>query len=840
MNAIAASCTGDPAPSLGRWQVALLGGAALLFWVTYPLALLPVGFVALMHDWRLSGNVLLAVASLLWLLTADRWPRRWLLATLGVYWAALAWGALRFPSAWEDSLVLLGYVSVPLAAASLARGGRLRLDGRWGTLTAALWAMQVCLGYWAWYFDQEVVGYPGNRNWMAAFLLGLWVWAAAWLEQRWRPSLPGTARRWALVLALTGGLTLPLLWQCQSRGAWLALTVLGLVGLGQWWRGWRRWLFLAVLLVAAVVALWTVLLLGREPLLRALEADVRVPLWGRTAALIADHPLGVGPGQFRRVFTPYRAASTYHRRQVAATVTIHPHNEFLDVAAQLGVAAGLAWLLLFWPVLRPRGEAGPELTCARITAGLYLVHSCLDQVYMMEPGSYLAWVCLGICWAPHLGEPRPRLGQRRFGRALLAGAALLLTGLGAWVLGRDALATWWTRGARLAESQDRAEPAIALYLRAAALVPDDPSLPYRAGRLLLYAANRPAEALTQLRRVARLDPDYAHLNRFLCRLALGERQGPAALAFAAREVQLYPFSPEAHQALFQCQVMQGRFDRLPGAESFLAFLYREWTGLGSYAEGDRARAQVAAWTRAVQAGDAQAALAGAKELTNSSFLEFLDPLLALRRGMLPGGWEQDLKAYTGADFAYWRFCAELRRLGPAAVTGPADLAALGAALRERVQLRAADLPGESPEESWRAGAAGPGNWAKLLVQALAVRQVPALLWHGPGGEVQGCVAAWPKGGIWTLALADNRSRELAPATLREWLGAGGGERARAWFHPREFLLKNHALAAIAGGPAEAPDGFLPQRIPLVAELRWFSLAGRADAKIGELLALLEP
>jgi len=138
-----------------------------------------------------------------------------------------------------------------------------------------------------------------------------------------------------------------------------------------WWQLPGLWRVITLIWMTLIPLTLLLLLIALYPdkVERAIKSDVRLPLWGRTTALIIDHDWttrnlwalahsqwspaalggdvsGVGAGNFQRTFTVYRANSHYHDRKVAAPKTIHPHNEALNVGAQLGWWPMLAWLAL--------------------------------------------------------------------------------------------------------------------------------------------------------------------------------------------------------------------------------------------------------------------------------------------------------------------------------------------------------------------------------------------------------------------------------------------------------------------------------------------------------------
>jgi O-antigen ligase len=136
-----------------------------------------------------------------------------------------------------------------------------------------------------------------------------------------------------------------------SRNAWLGLAAgaLGLVLTAQ-----RTLRIVAVL--ATVLAVGTIAMPGavaeRLQSVVNLEDQTlrdRVAMWRSGLAMIADHPLlGVGPGEVRAWYQHYR------RPEAVRPSTGHLHNSAVQIAAERGLPALVAWLWI-WVVFFREG-----------------------------------------------------------------------------------------------------------------------------------------------------------------------------------------------------------------------------------------------------------------------------------------------------------------------------------------------------------------------------------------------------------------------------------------------------------------------------------------------------
>ncbi len=185
--------------------------------------------------------------------------------------------------------------------------------------------------------------------------------------------------------------------------------------------GWKRRAPVAGLGVAAAAAF---LFLPTDPLIyrfgalaatEEISADTRVQVWEDTLKLIEDYPAaGVGLGGY---------TATIHRYQTAAPMqTIGmAHNDYMQLAAELGLPAFAALLLLAGWCLRCAVKAAADaeprrrylgLACLGALAALAL-HSLVDfNLYLPANAAALAWVAGLATILPSLPAPRPHRARR--------------------------------------------------------------------------------------------------------------------------------------------------------------------------------------------------------------------------------------------------------------------------------------------------------------------------------------------------------------------------------------------------------------------------------------------
>ena len=237
----------------------------------------------------------------------------------------------------------------------------------------------------------RVCGSFGNPNLFAIFLLLTLPFSlkAVFTEER------NAQKLIALGMFLAGSLCLVLTW---SRGAWLAwmLSVLLFLALCS-----RR--SFSVLIAGSVGAVGLLFYLPQTVVRRFQSigsltdssANYRIHTWRGVLRMLRAHPWGIGCGEkaFHRVFPIYAVSGT---EQV-----MHPHQIFLQVFAELGLAGGLLFAvvmgMLIGPIMRfcrntPEGAHRAEgVVLFAILAGMLLM-GFFDSLWYHNGLFWLFWV----------------------------------------------------------------------------------------------------------------------------------------------------------------------------------------------------------------------------------------------------------------------------------------------------------------------------------------------------------------------------------------------------------------------------------------------------------------
>ncbi len=796
--------------------------AGLLLLVVYPIAALPMARFSLEYDVSLPGMAIVGLLSIP-AIAVVRWrPTRWLGIVVSVFLLTLVIAVVSTSFSME-AVELMARVLVPLAVA----GAVCELPLAWRRymiwVLGIYWLTQVSSGFLSLARGYEVIGIAGNRNWMAALLLMTAPWAMATILDL----LSGLRRRRLAVTCSVVLVLVPTLWllaAASSRAAWLALGVLLFWFLWMIF-SWRLRILLGVLMSLIMVS---ILILHTDTVIRTMKDDVRLPIIGRTVAMMSDYDVltaaaeavmtrsltpfremrnvsGVGPGNYRRDFTPYRAQSTYGQRLNAAATTIHPHNELLNIGAQIGLLGALAWLALLWPVIQKPVWPSTFHGVAKVSALLVFTHGMFDMTLVQAPVSYAALIVLGICWTPHMRLPvhgEGKDGAWISSRAAVLALATVMVGLVVVVSVQDVRSDVLMRRTELLKRVGRNAEAAELYGRALEISNDIGAL-YRLGAMQVEYLEQPEAAIETLQKVVEQDPNYAHVHSLLAfAYLLRGKLGPA-LEHALRECQLYQYDAVAWQKYFSYLAAANERTGMVKVGERIDALYLEKALLRR--SKDDLREILERWQVAVADGAEEAAIAAAEEACLHLQITFLDPLFQFLAGdtALPSSFLYD--RFNTSDYAYWRqllFAMELLGALPETESPGEELQRLVQGFSRQLKIEPGIKEFRYLDQAWREEAVNPmsaycalsfvlrsrGWWMDIAVDA-------------QGQPVSGIARGF--GQVVECRLTDGSVRPLEPDQVKEI-----GQRHLSFFYFQEFFLKNRILGLLCRHALETfPIGF---------------------------------
>lgn len=264
--------------------------------------------------------------------------------------------------------------------------------------------------------------------------------------------------------------------------------------------------------------------------------DFRLKIQLDALDMIADHPwLGVGPGNFRYLFPPYRT-----RTATLQSCALHPESDWLWFLAEYGLPAGLLLLGSILLLLQKAGPGGNQEGWITRSAGLAALVAFAGHGFVDVAGHRFGTVW-PILMVAAFTFGRKREGEQnpagKFSIALfrVAGAALALAGcLWTWGVWTDQSwpATVHAARAKAEVGADwkagQTEPALQAAVRGLTVAPADAVLHFLHGKALLFFEDTEVEAEKEFKIQNTLEP-------FLVSVALDQ---------AAAWVEVTPDHPE--------------------------------------------------------------------------------------------------------------------------------------------------------------------------------------------------------------------------------------------------------------------------------------------------------
>ena len=337
------------------------------------------------------------------------------------------------------------WVPAGVIALSFAFLGLGLLGTRWVAKIPLLGAMTGGLpGGLAWLPEGET---SFNPNVIGGALLLVLPFSLSLLLTGWADK--SARRRWGWVAAegLVAVLCLGLLFLTQARGAWLGFAVslvallvlaggdLGRLGVGLLVVALPALALLSTAIgtpaaqgtvaapgtVAAQGAAWGLIQAGAGStrLLSTVTIGQRLEIWSRAQYAIADFPF-TGPGldAFQYVMPAMYPLFQSH----AGRFIPHAHNEFLQVALDLGLPGLVAWLALYlatfsmlWSALR-HGHGGLSRALALGGSGAligHLAYSMTDSSVLDAKPNVVFWVIVGLSVVLYQASPSPQASLPR-------------------------------------------------------------------------------------------------------------------------------------------------------------------------------------------------------------------------------------------------------------------------------------------------------------------------------------------------------------------------------------------------------------------------------------------
>lgn len=451
------------------------------------------------------------------------WPRAvsvlWLLATVAL--AMAVWHSPLPRVSALQGVRFFGYgLLMLLACASFGEQRRWHiLTGCFLSISAlnAVVALTQLFGWVPTIFGDRPAGWLTNRNMLGAQMCCALIVSVSCAVRK-------KQARW---LALSTLFVLGL-WISRTRGAWFASAVgLSLLGLAylrdsgfrprQHFKKMELWLLVASALMAGIGWRYGEMLL--EVLDRA--SVMRLKAWDICLKVLTENPyFGAGPGLFGQYHLAYRDSVGEKGAYFSPGLSLHAHNDYLQMGADAGAAMLIAFvalmLFLLWLGLRQISlREQPLAATATCVLGAMLAHAMVHYPFQEPGGALIIWTCAGlICGAASRKNVRHwRALSLSAGGVLMAGAMMVAAPL--------VVADWY----------------------------------YESGNVSRDAGRKKAESA--YRQALSWNPQHARASNNLASLSLQSRDLEAAENFVNRALEIHPQMAEAHFNLGSIHLLRG-------------------------------------------------------------------------------------------------------------------------------------------------------------------------------------------------------------------------------------------------------------------------------------------
>ncbi|MCJ8330808.1 MAG: O-antigen ligase family protein [Lentisphaeria bacterium] len=656
---------------LGRFYVLLI---CICLFFSYPLAVIPSfvfsidstflkSFQELQYHLSMPVSFILALFAIPLILASPYRPPRPLLVAMLIFSVSIVGHFLFNTSLFAASISLLAYVLVPYCIAIVHKDTNYLTSKRFLYIISVFWLINIYFGFTQYFNDKGFIGLAGNRNWMAAIIIGLAPWPILLVKH-----LLGDKKKALFIICsvVICVINLFILYKCDSRAAWLALLIIPFLLVFQIFDEWKiKLLYSTFLICLALTAAVVGLKFFPVKAISVVKADVRLPMWASTVRLIKTKPLGAGPGEFRKAFTPYRAFSTYSRRKVAAHVTVHPHNELLNIAAQIGIPALLSWLIILGYIVFTKAPS-PFQLAARFSAIAMLGCSMFDMPMVQQPANILIFIFIGLSLpiTKIESDAGPNLSKHllRTSVSITILAAILIS---CWYINKDMRRDWHVRdgeiklhyGKEYLKVQDLKEAkgyfnkSYASYLKAKEKDPSDIDVHFKLAGIALARLFDNKKAKGHIDDVIVLDPNYAHINELKGILLFRKKEYDNAYKYFYRERLLYPNSAAAVQKILNFNLVKADFEKYRDNYVQLQTIYIN--NAINYLPGISLVDCIGDFRQALKKSDFDASMKHAYKLTEKSDKSFVDALLyMLCKG---DSWPRNfMSEYNHLDYLYWK------------------------------------------------------------------------------------------------------------------------------------------------------------------------------------------
>ncbi|MCP3965641.1 MAG: O-antigen ligase family protein [Lentisphaerae bacterium] len=401
------------------------------------------------------------------------------------------------------------------------------------------------------FFPDFPYGICGNWNWNATLILASipFAWFVTWQYfQKYKIVIKVIAAIGLFAYLWAGAVVFI---RCNSKASFISM-VIGVV-LCLFFIVSRRLSSKNRIIFAGVCS---VLALGSAVLIALLFAqngfldnDVRMYIWRGSLELIKKHPLlGVGAHHFESGIAPL-VSEKYYLLKFCTDRNPHPHNNFMYVAATVGIPALIVWIsFLAYAFIKNvkiiLNHFNMLTVCCLVGFIVIMSHAMVDVIIVSWPLNYIFMAIFGVLLGRAIYSNR-KLIDLKFSIKPQLGyvVAVILSGVLIYSLSYNAISSWYYRKALIANDGGMKKTALQNCRKSIAARPTVQNL-YLAALLAFYDFKSPEDALRYIEYMNKElgIEGYVNSNGLAARSLVVMHRPEEALPYFKKEALNFPLS----------------------------------------------------------------------------------------------------------------------------------------------------------------------------------------------------------------------------------------------------------------------------------------------------------
>ncbi|PIP15759.1 MAG: hypothetical protein COX46_05040 [bacterium (Candidatus Ratteibacteria) CG23_combo_of_CG06-09_8_20_14_all_48_7] len=310
-----------------------------------------------------------------------------------------------------------------------------------------------------------------------------------------------------------------------------------------------------VFLGIAILVLLTAGLLGVKKGVPYFRQNVRFPLWQGSIAMIKEKPWsGFGPGTFLAGFQRFRP-NNYYKLEVAAPLSDHGHNEYLELGSECGIPTLIIFLIflgvIFWMSFKRRrvdSNRWPFIMGVLGGVAAILFDGFFSTNLRTFSVALLFWFLLGICVS---GDEEKKINAKvkkpRVSDAVWITIILGSIFSGVLLLQEIRGQVYYKRGITSREAQDWSE-AISNYQKAVQMDPANLQAFYKMA--FAYAnVGDAANAINVYNEILRVSPNFAKTYYNLALLSIRSGNKKDAITYLNLSLKYNSYDTDSQNLL---------------------------------------------------------------------------------------------------------------------------------------------------------------------------------------------------------------------------------------------------------------------------------------------------